>query len=975
MFVNTGKTPPARLRPGRASVLLAAAVGLLPVGVLLAQSPPAAPSNLRIVRDVPGGDTTPPTVAITAPAAGATVSGIVTLSASAADNVGVTGVQFFVDGSAIGAEDTTAPYSVSWNSAGVANGSRTLTARARDAAGNTATSAGVTVTVQNATGALEISGVSAPSSVPRYDKYEITFNVTGTVAANLQMPFDPAPPPGVPGNWGISVNAEFSRDNFQTTHTIPAFYYQAYDYQVKGNRDWFNPLDQYSWRARFAPPSEGTWQYRLTARDASGTVSSPTGVFTVTSSANRGFVRVSTRDTRYFEFENGETFFPAGYNAGIDWFNPVLLSTSRLARMGQNGAELSRIWLSQSGIFGSAWNPWYGLRGDYGGYIPRTGLTPVGTPARVAMRLSYAENSGNRNTGYFEACRFIGGFQSVTAVKRNTTYRFRVRYSAFDMTGPRDTTFPNHGFVLKVQNPQNGNWHTNCYDAGAGNSTGVVISPYGGNSEADTVLEGQWSSGNNDYLPPFYLAIENARPANPANGRVPAVYVHHVEIREQGAGGALVGPNIVAKPSMEHHTYFEQRFSYAFDRVLEQARQNGVYFKMVVLEKDEDILSWLAPSGAFGSASAANFYGNFRNPTASRWLQQAWWRYLQARWGYSTNIHSWELVNEGDPASDRHYVLADEFGKYMRQFAPNHHLVTTSFWHSLPVAAFWKNASYPNIDYADLHAYVSTSQTSEFNVASAKDAVVRERCGTNNTCFKNSMKNDAALYHMEHALQALDRDLGKPLIRGEAGLDAPTQQVEDTNLQRDHAGVWLHNLTWSSIGPGAMIDLYWWWQNLFQRPGPDGQTNNGLHEVFLPFKSFVAGIPLSNGHYRDAAAVVSHPADVRVVGQKDPVNRRAHLWVQNRKHTWCAVVGGVTNCPYTWDGSRLPGTVSVSGFAPSTAYPVQWLYFDSGGVATSAGTINVTSDGSGTVVLSLSGLPASVTDAAVKIGAHPPGGV
>jgi glucose/arabinose dehydrogenase len=94
-------------------------------------------------------DTTAPTVALTSPAAG-TVSGAVTVSATANDNVAVAGVQFKVDGTTnIGAEDTTAPYSVSWASTGVTNGTHTLTAVARDAAGNTTTSTPVTVTVNN----------------------------------------------------------------------------------------------------------------------------------------------------------------------------------------------------------------------------------------------------------------------------------------------------------------------------------------------------------------------------------------------------------------------------------------------------------------------------------------------------------------------------------------------------------------------------------------------------------------------------------------------------------------------------------------------------------------------------------------------------------------------------------------------------------------------------------------------------------
>ena len=94
-------------------------------------------------------DSTPPTVAITAPNNGANVSDITQLTANANDNVGVAGVRFLVDGQPEGAEDTSAPYGLSWDTRGVANGAHTLTARARDAAGNTTTSAPIAVNVAN----------------------------------------------------------------------------------------------------------------------------------------------------------------------------------------------------------------------------------------------------------------------------------------------------------------------------------------------------------------------------------------------------------------------------------------------------------------------------------------------------------------------------------------------------------------------------------------------------------------------------------------------------------------------------------------------------------------------------------------------------------------------------------------------------------------------------------------------------------
>src|SRR5262245_44502756 len=67
-------------------------------------------------------DTTPPTVALSAPASGATVSGVVTVSATAMDNVGVLGIQFKLDGINLGGEDITTPYSISWDTKTVANG-------------------------------------------------------------------------------------------------------------------------------------------------------------------------------------------------------------------------------------------------------------------------------------------------------------------------------------------------------------------------------------------------------------------------------------------------------------------------------------------------------------------------------------------------------------------------------------------------------------------------------------------------------------------------------------------------------------------------------------------------------------------------------------------------------------------------------------------------------------------------------------
>src|SRR6476620_1752152 len=70
----------------------------------------------------PPPDSVSPTVSLTAPVDGTNVSGTVQPAATAADNVAVVGVQFKLDGVNLGAEDTAAPYSVSWNTATAALG-------------------------------------------------------------------------------------------------------------------------------------------------------------------------------------------------------------------------------------------------------------------------------------------------------------------------------------------------------------------------------------------------------------------------------------------------------------------------------------------------------------------------------------------------------------------------------------------------------------------------------------------------------------------------------------------------------------------------------------------------------------------------------------------------------------------------------------------------------------------------------------
>jgi hypothetical protein len=137
-------------------------------------------TSTAVAVTVNNSDVTAPTVSLTAPAAG-NVSGSVSVAANAADNIAVSGVQFLLDGVALGTEDLTAPYSISWSTATATNGAHNLTARARDAAGNTTTSTAVAVNVNNDTQAPTISVTQPTNPVSGI------INVTATASDNVAV--------------------------------------------------------------------------------------------------------------------------------------------------------------------------------------------------------------------------------------------------------------------------------------------------------------------------------------------------------------------------------------------------------------------------------------------------------------------------------------------------------------------------------------------------------------------------------------------------------------------------------------------------------------------------------------------------------------------------------------------------------------------------------------------------------------------
>jgi hypothetical protein len=127
-------------------------------------------------------DSVPPTVALTAPTSGSTVSGTVNLIASASDNVGVTRVDFYCNNSVLLGTATASPWTVACNTTILPNGTHSFYCKAQDGAGNSATSVAISATVNNGTSTPgQLLWVATPGSEGIDRGQAVTTDLSGNV--------------------------------------------------------------------------------------------------------------------------------------------------------------------------------------------------------------------------------------------------------------------------------------------------------------------------------------------------------------------------------------------------------------------------------------------------------------------------------------------------------------------------------------------------------------------------------------------------------------------------------------------------------------------------------------------------------------------------------------------------------------------------------------------------------------------------
>ena len=173
-----------------------------------------------------------PTVSISSPANGATVSGTTTVSGLASDGLAITSVQVSVDGGAFSNASGTSSWSFSLNTNSLSNGSHALSAKVNDSAGNSATSPLVNFSVNNASTASDCTLFASPSgsssnsgtspSAPKSFSSAAAASAPGSVVCllggtyTLSSSFSP-PTSGSPSSWITYKNYDSTPVNFLWT--------------------------------------------------------------------------------------------------------------------------------------------------------------------------------------------------------------------------------------------------------------------------------------------------------------------------------------------------------------------------------------------------------------------------------------------------------------------------------------------------------------------------------------------------------------------------------------------------------------------------------------------------------------------------------------------------------------------------------------------------------------------------------------
>jgi len=173
---------------------------------------------------------------------------------------------------------------------------------------------------------------ASAEAVGRFEPLEFTIRLD----AEFENPYDPSE---------VDLKADVT-DPRGRVRSVNGFVYQDYARELKDGKEQLTPRGGRVWKIRYAPLAVGRHRYQVAVRTRGGLASSDLGSFECTPSKSAGFIRVSQRNPRYFEFSSGRPFFPIGHN--VCWYDSDLKTYDYdryFRRMAAAQENFTRIWM------------------------------------------------------------------------------------------------------------------------------------------------------------------------------------------------------------------------------------------------------------------------------------------------------------------------------------------------------------------------------------------------------------------------------------------------------------------------------------------------------------------------------------------------------------------------------------------------------------------------------------------------------
>ena len=624
--------------------------------------------------------------------------------------------------------------------------------------------------------------------VPQYAKFEVSLELPDTTATNPYFPYDEEPPTSIVPRSGVTVELLTQAPGSAEWNTRPCFYYQTVE--EVGNA--LLPTGPADWRCRLTPATAGQWTYYIRVTDASGTSRSDNLQFSCVSSDQKGFIEVSSSDSRFFAYSDGSPFTVPLINVEEgNPFNTLPEIRENIQRLGENGVRFVR------------WFP----TGEGANYF----VAPFADSIRInwhfsssGVKIDDVDSAANKKFS------FRPYYYATQQVPVQTGERYRISFKAniveekvlraeigslgsIDVCSASSTQHAANGETCDYQ--QNG-WHAYSLEVESNRDTTLSVG-----------LRGLYVSA--DAPSPYNVNLDTRL-------RTHSLQLQRLESDSWGA-------NLLTRSDPDTYNYVDQRSAARLDEILRLSEEYGVYHKLTLFHKNDELLARFQPDGTVGDWDISNFYSS----PVSRWYQRAYVRYFIARWGYSTALHSLELANENNLDAESQNAAFD-IAEYVRELTPRHILLSNSFW-GWWVSSFWTDPERGEVmDYADQHWYANESGA---------------YCDENgeNCALISNLWADSAAYVRECATKfrqySEDYDYQRPIVRGEGGVAVAHTQPQHPDIASDPQGTYYHKKLWAHVGVlGASCDGEWY-PRLFLSPA-SGSFPNQEHNLFQIFSAY-----------------------------------------------------------------------------------------------------------------------------------------